>query len=379
MKTQTSPRLQALKGLLAPARDARYYLYPGLLILLLSAATGLFRVDDKVINYASMVDYSGETRAEFLEDLNLPLKMGAVLLRRIGGQVVPSEKLIFSYGPIDGEILPHQLMALLLHKQVTERTIAFFVNGMFGVFAILFSLLAGYLILGNGYLSVPIFLFLALFDRCSPGLIYGMPDMHAYMIFNPLIMYCLLGVLLYFLNGGRKKAAPLIVLCGTFFAYTIHVRTSEGMIEIAALGAFFAVLLLQHQHKRRLLGALAIASVLLGLGCATYSGATEALRRHRDSKISFAPRDAQERAYAPFFHPLYVALFRYDVPNRFDDSIGINAFYEAYPEMKEKFTVNPFFKGTKTLLRLPYSKEYGDGIRTLYFRYIAEHPGRFFY
>ncbi|MBI3553530.1 MAG: hypothetical protein HY077_13625 [Elusimicrobia bacterium] len=355
----------------------RDFLLPPLIILGLAAAFGLFKIDDSVINYPNLGSFDGRTRMDFLADLNLPRETGVVLVKRIAGQLVPSERAMFSYGSVDGESLTHQLICLVMGIRITEHTIAFFINAAFTILCAIFSLLAGYLILRNGWLAIPIFALLAAFKLLSPGLIYGMPDMHAYMILNPPLVCSVFILVMHFVRTGRKHSLLSLIPAGFLLAYTGHIRMSEALIALASLFIFAVFLVWLGPRRKKIGGALLAAASLLALGWASYFGAVAGLRAQRDRKIVFAPAPSQERVYAPLFHALYISMVRFDKPNRHDDGVGSNDFYTAYPEAKAKFAEQPYFPGTKNLFRLFYSKEYAAGIRNLYFRSIIGRPWHF--
>jgi hypothetical protein len=98
-----------------------------------------------------------------------------------------------------GHILIPQLLSLLFGIKITLYTIAFYINLWFRLSAILFSLLVGYKIFGNGYVSALIFLLLAVFRNSCQGLLYGLPYRYTHPVVNSLVF------LLLFYTDHEKK------------------------------------------------------------------------------------------------------------------------------------------------------------------------------
>ena len=180
-------------------RNSRIYYYtvPLLTILILSFITNFFYVDKRVINEQFLWDLKGRPYSEYLNDLNLPHKVGAVL---VAGTMDNIEKIEKNWGLVDaGNIFTSQIRSLLFGTKITAISIASCINFVFSASTILFSLLAGYLVFRNGYLSIVIFLLIVLFRNNSQGLIYGLPNRFTYAIFNPLLTFSVLILIIPFL------------------------------------------------------------------------------------------------------------------------------------------------------------------------------------
>lgn len=367
-------RFSSINTFLEKYQKQLYYSVPLLTIMLLLFATNLFFVDKKVINGDSLWDMAGRPYKTFLYELNLPNKMGAIFIGGTADNIVRTEK---HYKKVNiGDIFTSQLRSFLFGTKITASSIASYINFMFGVSAIIFSILAGYFIFKNGYISILIFLLIIIFRNFSQGFIYGLPLRHAYAVFNPLVAFCsFILIILYFRDFNKKYLAPLI-LSGFAIAYISFCRTSEGQIIIAALLLFTALMVIEYlrNNKRDLKKTLINISIMLAAIYIGYTGFYKmiaAFEYHRDKKLNLPPVEEKVLSEQPAFHSLYVSLFRYEMPNRYGDKIGYDAVYDKYPEIKKKFSDDINY------VELANSIEYNTAIRELYINYILKNPGSF--
>ena len=186
-----------------------YYIIPILAILILAFANNFFYIDKKVINRESLWDMTGRPYNTFLYELNLPGSAGAVFVAGTPDNLEKTEKY---YNRFDiGDIFTSQLRSLL-GKKITVFSISAYINFVFGFSAVVFSILAGYFIFKNGYISIPIFLLIVIFRNFSQGLIYGLPLRHTYAVFNPLLVFCIVISLIIFLRDQSKKYLMIFIL-----------------------------------------------------------------------------------------------------------------------------------------------------------------------
>jgi hypothetical protein len=303
----------------------------------------------------------------------LPHSVGAVFVAGTPDNLEKTEKY---YNKIDiGDIFTSQIRSLF-GKKITESSIAAYINFIFGISAILFSILAGYLIFKNGYISIIVFLLIVIFRNFSQGLIYGLPLRHTYAVFNPLLAFCIIISIIIFLKNQSKKLWIIFILSGFVMAYIAHCRTSEGKIIIASMVLFVAVMCLEYlkvdrkYFKKILLGVLIIFATMY-IGYAGYFKMIAAFEYHRDKIFNLPALENRTLTGHPGFHTLFISLFRYETPNKFGDKIGFEAVYEKYPEIKKKFPANVNY------FELANSEEYNKAIRELYFDFIFNNPKRF--
>ena len=317
---------------------------------------------------------AGRPYKTFLYELNLPNKMGAIF---IGGTADNIERTEKHYKKVNiGDIFTSQLRSLLFGAKITVSSIASYINFMFGVSAIIFSILAGYFIFKNGYISILIFLIIIIFRNFSQGLIYGLPLRHAYAVFNPLIASSIFILVIIYFRGFNKRYMAPFILSGFAIAYISFCRTSEGQIIIAALLLFTLLMVIEHLKikkgdlKKILFSTFAMLAAVY-IGYIGFYKMIEAFEYHRDKKLNLPPVEEKVLSERPAFHSLYISLFRYEIPNRFGDKVGYDAVYDKYPEIKMKFSDDINY------VELSYSIEYYKAVKELYFNYIFSNPGSF--
>lgn len=353
-----------------------YYIIPILIIIVISFISNFFYIDKKVVNTnrGYLLDMSGRSYGTFLYELNLPSTVGAVFIAGTPDNLEKTEKFYMKVNT--GDVFTSQLRSFLYGKKITEFSIAAFINFMFGIFAILFSILAAYLVFKNGYITILIFLLLVIFKDYNQGLIYGLPLRHAYAVFNPLIAFCSIIFISIFLKNYSRKYWFLFVILGFVIAYIAHIRTSEGQIIILSLMLFTFLQFLtdlrirKKEFKRAVLG-ISILLVAIFVGYLGYQKMVAAFEHHRDKKFNFPPAEADVLSSQPAYHSLYISLFRYEIPNKFHDKTGYDAVYERYPEIKKKFLNDINY------VELANSNEYNKAIKELYFNFIYNNPGHF--
>jgi|GEM_PF-1761829 len=356
---------------------AVYYIVPSLAIIILSFTASSFSIDKRVINRYAMWDMAGRPYETFLYEMNLPHLVGAIF---VGGTPENPVKIDETYKKINmGDIFTAQLRSLLFGTKITQFSIASYINSVFVISAILFSLLAGYLIFKNGYTSILILLLIIIFRNFCQGLIYGLPLRHLYAVFNPVLAFCIFALIIVFLKNNSKKYWLFFVLSGFTIAYIMHFRPSEGQIVLSSLLLFtiimfFEYLRIRDKNYRKLIAIISIMSASMYIGYFGYQKMVDVFEYHRDVKLHFST--SSEKIIIskhPPFHTLFVSLFRYDIPDKFGDKLGYDAVYKKYPELKEKFSndVNYF--------KLANSEEYNKAVKTLYFEFIFNNPKHFFY
>ncbi|MFZ3091845.1 MAG: hypothetical protein WA240_14655 [Nitrospirota bacterium] len=354
-----------------------YYIIPILAILILAFASNFFYIDKKVINRGILWDMAGRPYNTFLYELNLPHLVGAIF---VGGTPENPVKIDETYKKINmGDIFTAQLRSFLFGTRITEVSLSSYINSVFGISSILFSLLAGYLIFRNGYISIVIFILIALFRNFSQGLIYGLPLRHEYAVFNPLLAFCIIIFMIKYFESYSKKYWLFFVLSGFTIAYIMHFRPSEGQIVLSSLLLFTIIMFFEHLRVRnknysKLVAIISIMATSMYIGYFGYQKMVDVFEYHRDVKLHFST--SSEKVIIskhPPFHTLFVSLFRYGIPNKFGDKLGYDAVYERYPELKEKFSndVNYF--------ELANSEEYNKAIKELYFEFIFNNPKHFSY
>lgn len=367
-------KLSSIKTFLARYQRQLRYTAPFLTIIFLSFATNIFYIDKTVINADSLWDMAGRPYKTFLYELNLPSTVGAIFIGRTADNIVRTEK---HYKKVNiGDIFTSQLRSFLFGTKITASSIASYINFMFGVSAIIFSILAGYFIFKNGYISILIFLLIIIFRNFSQGLIYGLPLRHAYAVFNPLVASSIFILVILYFRGFKKKYLAPFILSGFIIAYISFCRTSEGQIIIASLLLFTALMVTEYlrNNKRDFKKTLFNISIMLAaiyIGYLGFYKMIAAFEYHRDKKLNLPPVEEKVLSDQPAFHSLYISLFRYEIPNRFGDKVGYDAVYDKYPEIKKKFSDDINY------VELANSIEYNAAIRELYINYIFNNPGSF--
>ncbi|MEK6808972.1 MAG: hypothetical protein AABY14_04760, partial [Nanoarchaeota archaeon] len=269
---------------------AVYYIVPSLLILILSFTANSFSIDKRVINRYALWDMAGRSYETFLYEMNLPQSVGAIFVGGTPNDLVKTEKF---YQKVNiGYIFTSQLHSLLFGTKITEFSMASYINSVFVISAIVFSLLAGYLIFKNGYLSIIIFLLIMIFRNFCHGLIYGLPLRHAYAVFNPTMAFAIFTLIIVFLKNNSKKYWMPFILSGFIIAYIEYCRTSEGQIVIISLLLFAILMSLEYfrikreNFKKIFLGIL-IVFITIYVGYAGFYKMIEAFEYHRDKKFNF--------------------------------------------------------------------------------------------
>lgn len=353
-----------------------YYIIPILAILILAFASNFFSIDKKIINNAQLLDMAGRSYETFLYEMNLPQSVGAIFVGGTPDNLGKTEKY---YKKVNiGDIFTSQIRSLLFGTEITQFSIASYINSVFGISAILFSLMAGYLIFKNGYTSILIFLLIIIFRNFCQGLIYGLPLRHLYAVFNPALAFSIFILIIVFLKNNSKKYWMPFVLSGFIIAYIAYCRTSEGQIVIASLFLFTIIMSLEYfrikreNFKKIFLGIL-IVFIAAYVGYVGFYKMIDAFEYHRDKKFNFPKTEEKILSGQPAFHMLFVSLFRYEIPNKFGDKLGYDAVYERYPELKEKFSNDVNY------VELANSEEYNKAIKGLYFEYILNNPKHFLY
>jgi len=352
---------------------ALYYIIPILTIIILSFTSDFFSIDKRVINRYALWDMSGRPYETFLYELNLPNTVGAIF---VGGTPENPVKIDETYEKINtGDIFTSQIRSLF-GKKITAFSISAYINFTFGIFAVAFSLLSGYLVFRNGYISIVIFMVIVLFRNFAPGLIYGLPLRHEYAVFNPLIASCIMIFIIIFFKKNTKRYWILFILSGFAIAYITHIRPSEGQIVIFSLVLFSGILSLEQswvikKNHKKLLVNISIMLVAIYSGYFGYQKMIAAFEYHRDIKLNLPVSENISISKHPPFHTLYTSLFRYGVPNKYGDKIGYDAVYERYPDIQRKFSSDINYT------ELANSEEYNQAVKELYFDFIFNHPKRF--
>ena len=353
-----------------------YYTVPLLAIFTLAFTTGFFSIDRTVINKAQLWDMAGRPYKTFLYEQNLPSSLGAVFIAGTPDNLEKAEKY---YKKVDiGDIFTSQLRSFLFGTKITAISIASYINFVFGVSAVFFSLLVGYLIFKNGYISILVFLLIMIFRNSCQGLIYGLPLRHTYAVFNPLLASCIVIFIVMFLKNRSRRYWAIFVLSGFIVAYITYCRTSEGHIIRASLILFAVVMSLESLRTRRkdlrpILISISIIFAAMYAGYFGYYKMVTAFEKHRDKKFNFPPTKEKVLSADPPFHSLFVGLFRY--PNEFGysfhDLTGYDAVYKRHPELKEKFSADINY------FELVNSEEYNKAIKELYLEFVFNNPKYF--
>lgn len=364
---------------------ALYYTLPLFAIIILSYMTNFFYAKEKIINKEYLWD-SARPYNIFLYEMNLPNLVGAVLVSGTPDNVTKTEKYYAKHEI--GNILFNQLLSLLFGIKITVFSQAYSINFLFGIFSMFFSILAGYLIFKNGYISIIIFLLIVIFRNSCQGLIYGLPLRHLYAVFNPLIAFCFFIFILMFFKNGSKKYIFIFAGFGFIAAFIGYIRTSEGMIITYSIVVFTLILLAQYlltykKGAKRAFKAIIIIFVSIYAGYLGFYGMVKAFEYHRDKKFNFPPNEEMVLEHPPF-HNLYMALFRFDTPNKYSDWLSYNAVFERYPEIKNKYITdsdNPagsVVDADGTVVDLTkmtfFSIKYYEAIKEVCIEFILKHP-----
>ncbi len=346
-----------------------YYVFPLLLIIVLSFITGIFIINDRTINSPYLWDMAGRPYKEFLNDLNLPNEVGALLVSGTPENVDKLEKYYKKVEP--GNKLIPQFLSLIYGIRITPHTIAFYINLVFGLSAILFALLVGYKVLGNGYVSILIFLLLALFRNSCQGLLYGLPYKYTHPVLNPLIVFIIIVSIILFLKQSGRKYIPIFIFSGFVIALINCIRTSEFQIILATLSMFLTLVVFMglrgniENYKSRIV----LMTTCMFVGFFTFQMMMLGIENHRDRKFNFPQNEKNILSAHTFFHIHFCSMFRY--PNKqnycFQDMTAIKAVYKEYPELKEKYSTDYF--------ELVNSKEYNDAIKEIHIDYVRNNPG----
>ena len=349
--------------------ETRYYVFPVLIIIALAFITGIFKVNDKTINSKYLWDIAGRPYTEFLNDLNLPNEVGALLVSGTSENIGKLEKYYKKVEP--GNKLIPQLLSLIFGAKITPHTIAFYINLVFGLSAILFALLVGHKVLGNGYVSIAIFLLLALFRNSCQGLLYGLPYKYTHPVLNPLIIFIIITTIILFLRQSGKKYIPIFIFSGFVIALINCIRTSEFQIILATLFIFLALVVFLGIRGAivRYKSKIVLLITCMFVGFFAFQIMMIGIENHRDRKFNFPPNEKDILSSHTFFHIHYCSLFRY--PNKqnycFQDMTAIKAVYNKHPGLKEKYSTDYF--------ALQNSKEYNDAIKEIHLDYVFNNPG----
>ena len=328
----------------------RYYVFTILIIISLAFITGIFKINDKTINSKYLWDIAGRPYTEFLNDLNLPNEIGALLVSGTSENIGKLEKYYKKVEP--GNKLIPQLLSLIFGTKITPRTIAFYINLIFGLSAI--------------------FLLLALFRNSCQGLLYGLPYKYTHPVFNPLITFIITILIVLFYRQSGKKYIPIFIIFSGFVIALINcIRTSEFQIIFAALFTFIVLIVIKglrgnlEAYKSRTV--LLITYMLIGYF--VFQLMMVGIENHRDKKFNFPPNEKDILSAHTFFHIHFVSMFRY--PNKqnycFQDMTAIKAVYKRYPELKEKYSTD--------YVALQNSKEYNVAIKKVHLDYVRNNPG----
>lgn len=352
------------------------YIFPLLLIITISLISNFFSIDKNVINQLQLWDIIGRPYRTFLNDLNLPHLVRAIFISGSPEKVVKAEDAYKSASA--GDIFISQLRSLLFGTKITEYSIASYINFVFCISGILFSLITGYLIFKNGYISILIFILIVLFRNFCPGLIYGLPMRHAYAVFNPLIYYTIITSIIIYLKTSNKKYPFLFIflLSGFILANIAHIRISEWHIAASSLFLFITLITLEEfkikrkEFKKRLINIL-IIFIAIFIGYFGYYKMISGFICHRNNKFNFSADKEYSFSAQQSFHMLYISLFRYDEPNMATDKTAYDAVFKKHPEFKNKFINDVNY------VELTYTSEYYKIIKELYFEYIFNNPLHF--
>ena len=349
--------------------ETRYYVFPILIIIALAFITGIFKVNSKTINSKYLWDMAGRPYTEFLNDLNLPNEVGALLVSGTSENIGKLEKYYKKVEP--GNKLIPQLLSLIFGTKITPHTIAFYINLVFGLSAILFAILVGYKVLGDGYVSIAIFLLLALFRNSCQGLLYGLPNKYTHPVLNPLIVSIIITSIILFLKQPGKKYIPIFIFSGFIIALINCIRTSEFQIIQATLFIFLALVIFLGIRGAiiRYKSKIALLITCMFVGFFAFQIMMIGIENHRDKKFNFPPNEKDILSSHTFFHIHYCSLFRY--PNKqnycFQDMTAIKAVYNKHPGLKEKYSTDYF--------ALQNSKEYNGSIKEIHIDYVLNNPG----
>jgi hypothetical protein len=347
---------------------------PLITILLLSFSSGFFEIDSKIIHREQLWDLLGRPYIESLKELNLPKSERAVFITGNPNKIKKIER-YWKKAEL-GHIFSCQILSLLPGIKITPTTIAFLINFLFGIFAILFSLLTGYFIFKNGYSSILIFALIIIFRNNCQGLIYGIPYKYSYPVFNPLAFFCIFIFIIIFLGNQTKRywMCLIFILSGFVTAYIGHIRSSEIQIAVAALIGLILLMLIEYyringkKSFNKIIFKFLIALMFIYAGFFAYQKMIDAFEIHRDNKYNFPPNEEEILSRHPFYHVAFFSMFRY--PNKFNylfkDMTSVMAVYKKYPELEKKYSTDYF--------HLQNSKDYNEAMQNVYLEFVANNP-----
>ena len=316
---------------------------------------------------------AGRPYEVFQRELNLPHSLGAIFIAGNPDNLEKTEKYYYKYNT--GHIFTSQIRSLLFGTKISPTSIAFYINSIFVVSAILFSLLVGYLVFKNGYTSIVVFLFIAIFRNYCQGLIYGLPYRYTYAVINPILAFSILIIIILFLRNRNKKFWVILIVSGFIIAYIEHFRTSEKYIIVSSLIAFIVLMLIEilRINRQDIKKILISTLILFTTMCAGYFGYQIMIREfehHRDKKYNLPPTENKVLTKQSPYHSLFLGLFRF--PNKFNyvyqDITGYNYVYKKYPELEKKYSSNNYYRD------LVSSEEYYTVVKELYFDFVLNNP-----
>ena len=316
---------------------------------------------------------AGRPYEVFQRELNLPHSLGAIFIAGNPDNLEKTEKYYYKYNT--GHIFTSQIRSLLFGTKISPTSIAFYINSIFIVSAILFSLLVGYLVFKNGYTSIVVFLFIAIFRNYCQGLIYGLPYRYTYAVINPILAFSILIIIILFLRNRNKKFWVILIVSGFIIAYIEHFRTSEKYIIVSSLIAFIVLMLIEilrinRQDIKKILISTLILFTTMCVGYFGYQIMIREFEHHRDKKYNLPPTEEKVLTKQSPYHNLFLGLFRF--PNKFNyvyqDITGYNYVYKKYPELEKKYSSNNYYRD------LVSSEEYYTAVKELYFEFIINNP-----
>lgn len=362
---------------------------PLVMIIFISVVTNFFSINEKILNRDYLWDAIRPYNT-FLYEMNLPDSVGAILIAGTPEDITKTER-YYGRGE-NGLVFINQLISLLFGIKITVFSQAYLINFLFGVSAVLFSILVGYLIFQNGYISVVVFSMIVIFRNLCPGLIYGLPLRHLFAVFNPLMVFPIFIFIAMSVGNFTKKYYIIFPISGFVVAFIGYIRASEGMVITYSLILFILILSIQQSIGKkdfvRILRTIVIIFAAIYIGYFGFQKMVTAFEHHRDTKFNLPPDDEELLQGYPPFHALYASVFRFDNPNLYSDWISYKAVFKKYPEIKNKFITdasNPsgsVIDDAGTIVDLtemgPHSIEYHKAVKEIYFEHIFDNPKHFF-
>lgn len=331
----------------------------------IAQAGNVFEVEERFIESGYLSGGVLRDYQSFMNDLNLPGKVGALFIAGTPELVEKSEKY---YGSIEtGEIFTSQLRSLQGTK-ITDVSIASFINGIFGVSAMLFSILVGQFIFKNGYVSLVIFISIVIFRSYSQVLIYGIPDKHSYVVFFPLAVFCVFIALIRFMREPGLICGMVFILCGFVTAYIASFGEVEGVVAVVSIALFAFVmglkyLMINKKHLTRILLGMLLTPVAMYIGYTAFFQIIESFKNDRDQKFNLAVMENTAFVGHGIYHDLYVSLFRFKAPENKLSGISYDAPYDFYQGYN--------MKAGNSLRDRRFTREYNTVIKELYLEYIS--------